>query len=49
MRILLGLMGLLSLAALLAASPVTEPAPRFAPDARLVYESDARAYYRPCG
>lgn len=27
--------------------PSTEPVP--APDARLVYESDTRAYYRPCG
>ena len=39
---------LLALAAAGAQSPpVTEPLPD--PDARLVYESDTRAYYRPCG
>ena len=39
---------LLALAAAGAQSPpVSEPLPD--PDARLVYESDTRAYYRPCG
>ena len=30
-----------------AQAPPPAPAPE--PDARLVYESDTRAYYRPCG
>lgn len=38
---------LLAMAATGAESP---PAPvAWAPDARLFYESDTRAYYRPCG
>jgi hypothetical protein len=45
------LLSLLTLATVLAfgagSAPEQSPAPD--PDVRLVYESDARAYYRPCG
>jgi len=40
------------LLALAAGGAETPPAPApdaWAPDARLFYESDTRAYYRPCG
>ncbi|HEX6790609.1 MAG TPA: hypothetical protein VF247_04795 [Candidatus Krumholzibacteria bacterium] len=40
---------LLALAAAGAQSPPATDPPLPAPDARLVYESDTRAYYRPCG
>jgi hypothetical protein len=41
---------LLALAAGGAQSPAAPPAPTEPlPDARLFYESDTRAYYRPCG
>jgi hypothetical protein len=47
MRYLTTIAVLLALAAGGAQAP--ETAPEWAPDARLVYESDTRAYYRPCG
>jgi hypothetical protein len=48
MRLSLPLAILLALAAAGAQAP---PAPQtgWQPDARLFYESDTRAYYRPCG
>jgi hypothetical protein len=46
MRFSLAIAILLALAAAGAQAP---PEPDWAPDARLVYESDTRAYYRPCG
>jgi hypothetical protein len=47
MRYLTTIAVLLALAAGGAQAPDTSPA--WSPDARLVYESDTRAYYRPCG
>lgn len=46
MRHLTTIAVLLALAAGGAQAPST---PEWVPDARLVYESDTRAYYRPCG
>jgi hypothetical protein len=48
MRILSILSVLLALAAGGAQAPSTTD-DAWTPDARLVYESDTRAYYRPCG
>ena len=48
MRFLTTIAVLLALAAGGAQTP-SDTTPEFAPDARLVYESDTRAYYRPCG
>jgi hypothetical protein len=36
-------------AASFGAAPASDPANLPEPDVRLVYESDTRAYYRPCG
>ena len=54
MRFLTVIAVLLALAAGGAeAPPASTPAPAgttgWEPDARIVYESDTRAYYRPCG
>lgn len=32
-----------------APAPAPAPTTSWEPDARIVYESDTRAYYRPCG
>jgi len=47
MRLLSAIAILLAMAATGAESPAAPDA--WAPDARLFYESDTRAYYRPCG
>jgi hypothetical protein len=36
-------------ALVLGAAQAPDPAPGWDPTVRLVYESDTRAYYRPCG
>lgn len=48
MRGLLTIILLLAVLATGAAQP-TDPAPGWDPNVRLFYESDTRAYYRPCG
>jgi hypothetical protein len=48
MRFLTVIAILLALAAGGAQAP-SPPEEDWVPDARLVYESDTRAYYRPCG
>jgi hypothetical protein len=47
MRVLLPTLVLVSI--LLGAAQAPEETPAWAPDLLLFYESDTRAYYRPCG